>query len=149
MIDFKQFHGIIPENGSLTMIMTRQNGHVLVTFAPKYKDADKSQELAPIPLQGTPEELTEFFNADIKDLAALYEKVANLPKPAATAKSRLSDKKQELTKKIEKTNTTAGANKEPAAGPLFEAASTRKTQEQSPVISQTPEKPEEPEEDFF
>jgi len=155
MIDFRQFREIIPEKGSLTLVMTKQNNDVLVTIAPKFKEKTEEQSLAPLPLKGTPEELNDFFGVDIKTLSDLQQKVANLPKPSVTVKARINEKKQELTKKL--TSPPKPENKaEPKAttlekkedSPLFDTNTEKKEQKseaQKETLNEAPGEPTEEE----
>lgn len=95
MIEFNQVKEIIPEKGSLVMVMSRSNGDILITLAQKFAEGNG---VPPINLKGTPEELNEVFRTDIKEIAELQEKVAKMPK--VTAKTTVTVKKKELTKKL-------------------------------------------------
>jgi PRTRC genetic system protein E len=88
IISFERLQHIVPEEGSLTLKITRKGkGKLQVLYSPKYKGKEDKEELSPLLLTGTPEELEEDFDKVVRELVPLEKMLAGADKVAERKKA--------------------------------------------------------------
>ncbi len=98
MIDFEKLATVIPKNGTLKLLFTKKEGRVTVCVVQNFKGKEENEHFAPLTLTGTARELTEAFEKDIPELAALAETLYE----RLSASTVTANKKTAVTKAIAK-----------------------------------------------
>jgi PRTRC genetic system protein E len=127
MIDFTQLQEIIPKEGTLVLSFTKKDNIILVSFAPKIKGKDNSEEFAPLLLKGTVDELNADFAASVTDIAKKQELLAQLQATKTVTKAA-AKKSGQLDKAIAK----ASSGTETKALPKATAAHTKPAKPEPP-----------------
>ncbi len=71
MIDFTKLFAIIPNNGTLNLVVIKgKEDKITVIYAPKFKGKEDDNVLRPIKMEDTPENLTATFELNITDISA-------------------------------------------------------------------------------
>jgi PRTRC genetic system protein E len=78
-IDFERLTAAVPEGGELVIKLTRKGKKFQMVYAPKGK-SDKGQDLGPLMLTGTAEELSNDFETVMTDVLPLEKMLSNAEK---------------------------------------------------------------------
>ena len=72
MINFTKLASVVPNNGTLHLILMKgKDGKTMtIIYAPKFTGKEDDNVLRPLKMKDTPENLTAFFEANITDLSA-------------------------------------------------------------------------------
>jgi hypothetical protein len=110
IIDFEQARELIPEGGSLHLILTRKTindkEEITVCFAPKYPGKEDLKELRPLTLKGTAVDLNNDWASHVLGIAELASELA--------ASTVVDARKTEIAKAVLK-NTSKKTETKPDA----------------------------------
>jgi PRTRC genetic system protein E len=104
VIDFTRLKEMIPDEGSLVLVLAKTGDTLVITYAPKHKGKETDANLMPFTFRATPEELNEQFEAYVSDLPALEREYAKRTTSTSTVKASAQKRKETLQKGIEKSD---------------------------------------------
>jgi len=114
MINFHEIGGIIPQKGSLTLVLTKnEEGIISICYAPQYEGKEKDDNtFRPVTARGTADQLSEEWAAKILEISKDEKMLASASKTkpsSALSKRKTETQKSLLDRKESSTKKTAAS----------------------------------------